>query len=701
MIIQRKSEKFFNRELSWIEFNQRVLDEALDRDKPLLERLKFIAISASNLDEFFMVRVGGVMELLRNAYDFKDRSGFTNTELLKAVRKRLKSMIKDQYTTLQDDIMPLLAGKGIFEADIKQLNDEQEKFIDHLFTSEFYPVLTPFALRKNYDFPSNFGSNITLLVRLKKENTKRGFKYALIKIPSNIPRFITLPTDDEQFLFMRAENIISLYVDRLFPEEKIFEVVPFRVLRNANMAVKEDEACDLLERMQGILKARKTSFCSKLEILKSTTEISTKYLRKALKVPYETVYKIDGMLQLSDLFTIAGMSGFDDLKINRWIPCKNPDVKPGESIFTTLSRQDLVLYHPYESFESVVRLVTEASEDPDVMAIKQILYRTSKNSPIINALEKAAHNGKSVSVIVELKARFDEARNIGWAKSLEDAGVQVVYGIKELKTHAKLCIVIRRENVGIKKYCHFGTGNYNDSTAKLYTDISYMTSNEEYGNDATKFFNTITGFSQPINYQHIWAAPTGIRNRILELIADETQRSLSGQKAKIMAKVNSLVDRDIIEALYEASNAGVKILLNVRGICCLRPGVNGLSENIKVVSVIDRFLEHARAMYFHQGGEYKIFISSADWMPRNLDRRVELLVNISDEKSKKKVKHILKKTLKDNVQARVMGEDGAFYIPENPASAHRSQKFFYDEAKKKEIQSKDIRTSHIETHTPS
>ncbi len=474
-----------------------------------------------------------------------------------------------------------------------------------------------------------------------------------------------------------------MFQEKLFPGESISECVPFRITRNADLLVREDLAGDLLSQMREVLDARKRSGCVRLEVGQNISPTALSFLKQALKISDDEIYKIAGPLDLAAYRELAGRAGFEKLKFEPWPPQPSPQIAPGESMFDAIARRDILLFHPYESFEPVVRLLEQAADDPDVLAIKQILYRTSGNSPIVAALARAAVKGKHVTVVVELKARFDEARNIDWAAALEQSGVQVIYGLRGLKVHAKICIVVRREPIGIRRYVHFGTGNYNEVTARLYSDVSLMTCQEDFGADATQFFNTITAYSHPIKYRRLEAAPLGLRARLLALIESEGQRSKEGQQGHIMARLNSLVDTDIIQALYRASQQGVKIQLNIRGICCLRPGVPKLSENIQVVSIVDRFLEHSRILYFHHGGEPLVFISSADWMPRNLDRRVELLVPVEDPASQSRLVAILRTAFQDNVKARKLLPDGRHerLHPSSPAKAARSQQIFYDQAR--------------------
>ncbi|HMO50587.1 MAG TPA: polyphosphate kinase 1 [Kiritimatiellia bacterium] len=673
---------FNNRELSWLNFNKRVLEEALDAGNPLLERLKFLAIVSSNLDEFFMVRVGGLQQLVLQGKVAADNSGWAPADLLRELSVRAHAMVERQYRCFMEEIKTGLHDAGIRRLHMNKLTPALYEYLEGVFEHELYPVITPIALRDPADLPQLPGLNIMLLVRLKPDEGKsKKPRYAVVLIPKRLGRFITAPIE-EGHNYVLVEDVVGEFINRLFPGEPVAEVVPFRITRNADMSVREDLAGDLLSRMKDILVARKQSSCVRLEVSASASKTSLAMLSQMLSVNPEHIYPVPGPLDLAAYFGLARMTGFDDLREKPWPPQQPPAVPPNTSIFEAIARKDIILHHPYESFDPVVRLVEQAADDPNVLAIKQILYRTSENSPIIAALARAANRDKHVTAIVELKARFDEARNIGWAEALEQSGVQVIYGIKGLKTHAKICVVVRKEAGGIRRYVHFGTGNYNEITARLYTDTSYMTCHDDYGADATAFFNMISGYSQPVSFRKLEAAPIGLRSRLLQLIESETLRSKEGQPARIMARVNALVDPDIIQALYRASQAGVNIQLNVRGICGLRPGVPGQSENIEVISIVDRFLEHSRILYFHQGGEPLLFISSADWMPRNLDRRVELLIPIDDDEARQRLIQTLETAFRDNVKARRQKNDGTYerVKPARGAKLFRSQELFYQQA---------------------
>lgn len=673
--------RFFNRELSWLAFNTRVLEEALDAGNPLLERLKFLAIVSSNLDEFFMVRVGGLQLLRDQGRKDRDPAGLTPRQQLAEISRRVHDMVQNQYQCFVDQVRPQLREAGIHRQSVENLPPALYEHLQNVFEHDLYPVLSPISVEEADDLPLLPGLTLHLAVRLKPTGEGRKPRYAVVTLPKKLGRFITLPIE-EGHNYALVEDVIGLFVERLFPGEPVLECVPFRITRNADMGVREDLASDLLTEMKEVLSQRKQSACVRLELAERVSKTMLGYLQGLFRVDDESTYLFAGPLDLAAYFSLARMTGFDALREKPWPPQPAPGVKPGESIFDVLKRGDLLLYHPYQSFDPVVRLVEEAADDPDVLAIKQILYRTSENSPVVAALARAANRDKHVTVLVELKARFDEARNIGWAEALEQTGVQVIYGLKGLKTHAKICIIVRREPGGIRRYVHFGTGNYNEITARLYSDISYMTCQEDYGADATAFFNMITGYAQPVSFRKIEAAPLGIRPRLLELVEGEIQRHLQGQPGQIIVKVNSLVDEGLIEALYRASAAGVKVHCHVRGICCLRPGVPGLSENITVTSVVDRFLEHARILYFHHGGDPLVFISSADWMPRNLDRRVELLTPVDDEASRAQLIEVLKLCAKDTAKARLLQPDGTYtrHPKAREAKAVRSQTEFYDQA---------------------
>jgi polyphosphate kinase len=666
------SDRFVNRELSWLEFNQRVLDEGRDDTVPLLERLRFLAIAASNLDEFFMVRIGGLQTAIRHDRDAEDPSGMTPEDQLAAVGIRIDSMMADLYQCFLDELDPQLSDIGIRRRQATELTEDQSHFVEAVFEEQISSVLTPIAIHDPEHFPLLQSRTLNVAVQLAPAKGEDEYRFAVIPFGKSSLRFITLPSDGG-FEFILAEDVIDLFIQRFFPGEEVIATVPFRITRNADLSVRDEDGSDLLAEMEDILDERKDSFCVRLELSDQVTTALQAFLKSLLKVADSDVYVVPGPAGFGDFMRLASLSGFSEYRYPRWTPKNSPRIEQGVSIFDVIRAGDVMLAHPYESFDPVVRLVNEAADDPDVLAIKQTLYRVSRNSPIVNGLMQAAENGKNVTVIVELKARFDEARNIEWARRMEYAGIQVIYGVRGLKTHSKTCIVVRREPQGFVRYVHFGTGNYNENTATLYTDLSYMTCDENLGSDAVAWFNAITGYSQMLELHSLVSAPVGLREKLLEMISLETERARQGSEARIVAKCNSLADPEMIEALYEASQAGVDIQLNIRGICCLRPQMPGLSENIRVTSVIDRFLEHSRIYYFYHGGDRLVFMSSADLMPRNLDRRVELLIPVLDEDCKQRAIDVLELCLADNVKSRRILPDGGYEPVQAEGPAVRSQ----------------------------
>ncbi|HUQ72781.1 MAG TPA: polyphosphate kinase 1 [Planctomycetaceae bacterium] len=686
--------RFFNRELSWLEFNQRVLNEARDPALPLLERLKFLAITASNLDEFVSVRIGSLQWQIADGDATRDSAGLTPQEQLRAVLARIRQFVADQYTCLLDELRPALDAAGIRQLEADELNDQQARIAGSLFLDEIYPVLSPMAVDDAGDFPLLANLTLHLAVRLAGSDAQGPSRYAVIPLGRSVPRLVSLPSDAGQ-AYLLLEDLVSRELQRFFPGITVLEAVPFRITRNADLELQEDLSSDLVAEMQEVLEARKSSASIRLQVASRASSELRQFLQRRLDVPDELVFDIPGPLDLSGFMRVADWPGFDALKYEPFPPVPNPQIDPATSMFETIASRDVLLYHPYDSYDPVVRFVDEAADDPDVLAIKQTLYRTSARSPIVAALRRAAQRGKYVTAVVELRARFDEARNIEWANDLERNGVQVIYGVKGLKTHAKICLVVRREATGLVRYTHFGTGNYNEQTARLYSDASLMTCDHELGADATNFFHALTGYSQPQQFRKIEAAPIGLRERLLEMIEAEINYRHLGRKAQIILKLNSLVDPAMIESLYLASQAGVKIRLNIRGICCLRPGVPGLSENITVTSVIDRFLEHSRILYFHHGGDERLFISSADWMTRNLDRRVELLVPVEQPAAKVRLLTILKLHLQDSVKARRLLPDGSYAKVEparhreplhSQAELYRRAKAAHDDAERQPVE---------------
>lgn len=679
--MSHSNKSYINRELSWLEFNQRVLDQALYSKVPVLERLKFLAITASNLDEFFMVRVGGLQLQQARQIETPDPTGSTVSEQLERICQRVSAIVRDQYDCFLTAVEPILTDEGLERISVRNATARHREAIGRFFHEEIYPVLSPMDIDPESPFPILANLGLHLCVRMASGDSENPHRFAFIPIGKALSRFITLPSD-RGYSYALLEDVVTELVDQYYPGKRVEECIAFRVTRNADVSVREDSAADLMIGMQEVLHSRRSAGFVRLEIADSVSEPTLQFLKDSLGLNPGDVFRFPGPLDLSSMMYLTDMDGFPALRDSAWIPQRSPLIDPTQSMFLAIAERDLLLCHPYESFEPVVRFVEEAAEDPDVLAIKQVLYRTSRKSPIVAALKKAAERGKYVTAIVELKARFDEARNIEWARELERSGVQVIYGVRGLKTHAKVCVVVRREPSGIVRYVHFGTGNYNEVTSRIYSDISYMTCKESLGRDASAFINAITGYSQPQPYDKLDSAPLGLRKKLLALIQAETQNKKNGQKAYIAAKMNSLVDPDVINALYEASQAGVIIRLNIRGVCCLRPGVPGLSENISVISVIDRFLEHARVLYFYHGGEDAVFISSADWMPRSFDRRVELLVPIEDTSSRRRVMEILDTYFRDNQNAWRLGKDGQYtrIHPEPNQAKFRAQRYLCESA---------------------
>lgn len=699
------SSSYINRELSWIEFNQRVLSEAQRQDKALLERLKFLAISASNMDEFFQVRVGGLTLVKSTGSRKKGLAGMTPVQQLTAIRKRVKTQILEQYSLLNDELLPELEKNKIHICSPKKLPKHIKEQVHHRFEQNVFPLLTPLALDEAPESDSHPALTLpamTLIVACMMKSKKGKQRIVLIPITEGIDRFIQVEELGIQYV-IPVEEAIADFASGIFPNETVRAHTVFRITRNGDIAVQEEDAIDLAGEMEEVLSARKTSNTVRVEMSATGSRLLEKTVLSVAKASVDQIYRIAGPLCLSDFMQLAFISGYDELKAPAWEPQAATSIDFQNSIFDEIAKQDILLYHPYHSFEPVIRLIEEASKDDGVLAIKQVLYRTAKNSRIIDALIRAAENGKQVTVLIEIKARFDEARNLHRAEELQRAGVQIIYGVKGLKTHAKITLVLRKEAGSIKRYCHFGTGNYNETTARLYTDASILTANDNFGADASLVFNAITGRSKLLTPKHILPAPTHMKKRLLELISSEASRAKSGEKAFITAKVNSLQDKDIIDALYSASKAGVKIKLNIRGICCLKTGSRQEAKNIEVVSVIDYYLEHARIFQFHQGGDNLIFISSADWMTRNLEKRIELMIPVTDKEIKIQLTDIIECAFKDNQQAHRILEDGSSerIHQKGKASAFRMQEHLQKKATKLAKARSYARTTTFEPHTPN
>ncbi|WP_058485975.1 RNA degradosome polyphosphate kinase [Defluviitalea phaphyphila] len=673
---------FINRELSWLEFNYRVLKEAKNTKNPLFEKIKFLAIVSSNLDEFFMVRVARLKDQVEVGLNKKDHSGLTPKKQLLEISKRTHKMIEEQYDFLNRAILPTLKKKGIEIIYKERLTRQQEEYIEKYFTNIIYPVLTPMVVDGSRPFPFIINKSLNIAVLLKNEESsedKKGeYDFATIQVPSVLSRLVELPSsnkDKKCFIFL--EYIIIKYLYKLFNGRKILSAHPYRITRNADFSIEEDKAKNLLIQIEKSLKQRKWGNAIRLEIDHEMDKRLINILKEALEIKDDDIYYINGPLDLTFFNKIYSQEGYEDLKYPKYNPQIPKDLLGEEDIFEVVSKKDILLHHPYESFEPIVDFIKKAAYDENVLAIKQTLYRVSENSPIIKALEEASENGKQVTVLIELKARFDEENNIKWAKRLEKAGCHVIYGLIGLKIHSKMTLVIRKEKNKIKRYVHLGTGNYNDITAKCYTDLGFITSNEYFGADATAFFNMLSGSSKLPKWYKIETSPIGLRKRFIKLIRREMDNAKRGEKAKIIAKMNSLVDSKIIMALYDASIAGVKIDLIVRGICCLKPGISGISENITVRSVVGRYLEHSRIYYFYNNGDEEVYLSSADWMPRNLDRRIEILFPIEDKNLKNRLINILENILKDNMQTSIMNSDGKYSkINRRRKQAFNSQEYF-------------------------
>ncbi|EJP23214.1 polyphosphate kinase 1 [Lachnoanaerobaculum sp. ICM7] len=690
-------EYFTNRELSWLKFNIRVLNEAEDDDVKLFERLKFLSITSSNLDEFFMVRIASLKDMVDADYKKKDISGMSAEKQLGILTKETHDFVKKQYEVYNKSLVPLLKKENLhIISHGDELDANEKKFIDEYFDEFVYPVLTPMAVDASRPFPlvRNKTLNIAALIRKRKEeNSKKKKKdvylgnvdadldFAMVQVPSVLPRIVEIPCESEERKIIYLEDIIEKNIDKLFLNYEVISAATFRVMRNAEFKLDEDDASDLLEEIKKKLKKRQWGEAIRLEAEERMDASLLNFLKSELNVDEEDIFKINGPLDLTVLMKIYSLEGFERLKDKKHVPVMNQRLIDCEDIFEEIKKKDILLSHPYESFDPVIDFVSKAAADKNVLAIKQTLYRVSGNSPIIKALANAADNGKQVTVLVELKARFDEENNINWARMLEKAGCHVIYGLVGLKTHSKITLVVRREEDGIRRYVHLGTGNYNDSTAKLYTDLGMFTARESYGEDATAVFNMLSGYSEPPFWKRYVVAPLWMKDIFLKKISQCAEAAGRGSEVRIIAKMNSLSDKDIICALYSASCAGVKIDLIVRGICCLKVGIKGVSENITVRSIVGTFLEHARIFDFRIDGEEEIFLGSADWMNRNLEKRVEIVFPVADEDIIKSIKHYLDVELEDNVKASILLTDGRYEKVERGGSAKKnSQMIFIKEA---------------------
>ena len=683
----RSPEYYYNRELSWMKFDERVLSEARDKNLPLFERIKMLGITASNLDEFFMVRVASLKDMVHAGYKGKDLAGMTPKEQLSELSKVTHDFATVQYSTWGRSLLPLLKENGIrIISHHEELTKAEGEYLDRYFEEEIYPVLTPMAVDSSRPFPLvrnktlNIGAIMTPLKSTnlltkgqEKEGGKKGHKeakrdFALVQVPDVLPRLVSIPPEvsgnPEERALILLEEIIERNISRLFLNYRIECAHPFRIMRNADLTIDEDEAEDLLKEIEKQVRRRQWGEVIRLEVEEGIAPALLKILVEELNVEEQDIYRINGPLDLAFLTRVASLSGYEEFKIPAWTPQFPKYMNRDEDIFTQIRKGDILLQHPYESFEPVVDFISSAARDKDTLAIKMTLYRVSGNSPIIAALAHAAENGKQVMVLVELKARFDEEHNINWARTLEKAGCHVIYGLVGLKTHSKIALVVRREEEGIRRYVHLGTGNYNDTTARFYTDMGLLTCSEQIGEDATAVFNMLSGYSEPLSWNKLSMAPLWLKDRFLYLINREAEHAKAGREAKIIAKMNSLCDPDIIEALYKASAAGVKIELIIRGICSLKVGIPGVSENISVISIVGFFLEHSRIFYFQNGGNEEYYMGSADWMPRNLDRRVEIVFPVEREELKADLKHFLSLELSDTIKAHVLQSDGNYEKPD-------------------------------------
>jgi polyphosphate kinase len=652
------SSLFINRELSWLAFNERVLEEAADATVPLLERVKFAAIAASNLDEFFMVRVAGLRQAVAEGDTSPDLGGLTPARQLAAISERAHDFVAALYRLVTGELFPALSAHGIRLLSYADLTETQRASLGAFFTEAVLPVLTPLAIDASRPFPLLSSLSLNVAVLLDAEPGEADHRLAIVQVPVGLARLVQISTADGS-AFVLLEEIIRAHLTQLFPGQPILEASVIRLARDAELELDDEGGRTHLERVEREVRRRRHSDVVRLEVDRSASEELVGTLRRTLDVTADAVYSVPGPVDLRVLMGLAELPGLEAL---RDPPLQPVDVLAGEQrdLFSVLDERDILLHHPYEAYDPVIALLAQAAEDPDVLAIKQTLYRASVGSPLIASLQRAAERNKQVTVIVELTARFDEERNIQWARALEEAGAHVLYGVRGYKVHAKVCLIVRRSSQGLRRYVHLGTGNYNERTARVYTDFGLLTTSPAIAEDATAFFSALTGYSDPPRLKRLVMAPTGLRQRFLKLIARERRRADVGQPAEIMAKMNSLIDDEIIEALYAASRAGVRIRLNVRGICALRPGAPPASANLEVVSVVDRFLEHSRIYYFLNGGDEDVYLSSADWMTRNLDKRIELMFPIEHAEHKAKVLHALRAMFRDTRKSRWLGADGVY-----------------------------------------
>ena len=672
-----RPEYFINRELSWLEFNYRVLEEALDPAQPLLERVRFLSIFGTNLDEFFEIRLSGLKQQIENKTGFVGADHLTAAEIIAASGKRVRELVAAQYRCWNDDLLPALRKENIFAHPVADLPAAALAWTDHLFSEELFPVLTPLAVDPSHPFPQLANKSHNLIVRLKRPG-ETDISTAIVQIPRVLDRMLLVPEKfagelgaGQHYFFL--QDLIKQYLGRLFPGLEVLDADAFRMTRNSDLYIDEEEAENLLQTIEEELRRQSRGNAVRLEVQADMPAEVAKFLLETFKLTEDDLYRLDGPINFLHLQPLYGSDAFPKLRDRPFQPAVPKALPPSADIFEVMRRQDVLLHHPYESFQSVVDLVERAANDPQVLAIKMTLYRTSAKSTIVQALLRAAAKGKQVTVLVELKARFDELNNIRWARQMEEAGVHVVYGLVGLKTHCKMAMIVRRDDDRIRLYCHLGTGNYNATTARFYTDLSLLTTASALTAEVAIVFNNLTGLSEYVGGKKLLVAPFELRKRFIELIAGERDRARAGEEGRIIVKLNSLVDEEIIVALYEAAAAGVKIDLIVRGMCCLRPGLPGVSENIRVLSIVGRFLEHSRIYYFGNGGKGLVYLGSADWMPRNFDRRVEVVFPVEDEMTKARITdEILPAFLHDNVKTRVGRTDGT-YERRHPQEGEKSQ----------------------------
>jgi len=679
-------EYFNNRELSWLSFNERVLQEGLDKENPLLERLKFMAIFSSNLDEFFMVRVAGLKDQVKAGFNKpENKAGLTPKQQLKQIANQTHRLVHVQDHLYHSELLSLLHKKGINFLPVEKVHGKAYEALSKHFKNYILPVLTPMAIDAYRPFPMLLNKSLNLAVLLHGEDKEDTTKLAIVQVPSVLKRYIPIKQKENSLSFVLLDDVISHFINHLFSGNKVKSVSPFRITRNADLTIHEEGARDLLGEIEKELKKRKWGAAVRLEMQKEKMDSNIlSFLTNVLELHHEDIYEVSGPIDLSFLFSFYSdlAPEFDSLLYETFIPQPPVDLCEEEDIFQAALKKDIFFHHPYESFQPIVDFISKAAEDKNVLAIKQTLYRVSGDSPIIEALSSAAEKGKQVTVLVELKARFDEEKNIQWARQLEKSGVHVIYGITGLKTHSKITLVIRHNHEKIQRFVHLGTGNYNDSTAKLYTDMGILTTSESFGKDATNFFNHLSGFSHKPKWKELSTSPFDMRDTFLRLIDEEMNYHVEHNDGHIIAKMNSLTDKPIILKLYEASRLGLKIELIVRGTCCLRPGIPDVSENITVRSIVDRFLEHSRIFYFNHHGEEKIYLSSADWMTRNMEKRIEILFPVKSHSIKRRIKEVLTFSLKDNVKAREQKPDGSYqYVTrEKDTPFFQSQKKFYEQS---------------------